>query len=313
MFKFSSILDYQRKSLSPVLWDHNNLLKDSVKRFIYNSLEGFFIFGNVEGYDEFIKAVCIGSSIATYYYKDDSDLDVKVVIDIDVFKKYNPSSSSYIDEEILESLIKTGRKSHWLTAMVPTTLHQLDVHFFSVEEFKNLNLIKYDSLYRVDTGKWLKKPKKLMGGYSPSIILDIAKERAKPYLDKISSDIEQLKINCIDFIILQDYLKGLDADDLKEVYKEFKKILDRLDTALDVVVSDKDLLKMVRKENFNKKELTTDLEKIMNSLNYSQGNLIFKIVQRYGYMRILKEIKEIYNNSQSTPDKVDSILEVINS
>lgn len=308
--RYSSILDYQQQTLSTEIW-RGGVLRHSIKDFIKFSIQGFMESLNIENYKEFIDAVYIGSSLATFFYTESSDLDIKIVIDVKILKEHNPKFENITDEDILESLTDLGRKSFWLTAIIPGTLHVLDAYFYSVEEFTPINLLKYDSLYRVDKDIWIKEPKKLMGGYSSSYIMDIAKKKAKPYMDKLDIDIARAKRDCVDFLVLKDYIKGLDTDDLKEIYKEFYDSLESINSSIEVLIQDKDIIKDLRKREFKKTELTQDLEKTMGSINYSDGNLVFKVLQRYGYMKILSEIGDIFKNRGVMNQDIQKIINVL--
>jgi hypothetical protein len=87
--KYSSILDYQKNTLSSDIWDQQENLKPGVKKFILSCLQGFFDQHDIKGYDEFITRIVIGSSLATYLYRDNTDLDIKVLIDLKSFNVEN--------------------------------------------------------------------------------------------------------------------------------------------------------------------------------------------------------------------------------
>lgn len=310
MYKYSSILDYQHDELDSSIWK-NGKLRPSVERFIYSSVESFFEMNDISNSYEFLSGIYIGSSLATYFYTQYSDLDIKIIVDIPILRKYNPQYNHLDDADLLNTLIDLGRSSVWLTAMIPGTYHELDGYFYSTDEFIITNLIKYDSLYSVFEDKWIKEPTKLMNGYSPTLILEFAKEKASMYINKLSIDIAKAKRDCIDFLVFKDYIKTLDNDDLKKVYGTFNTLLKNINNSLEELVEDRELIKELRKKAFSKKELTTSLEKLMGSLNYSDGNLIFKLLQRYGYMRILTEIKLLLKNRNVTVNTVDDVLEIL--
>jgi len=310
MHKTSSILDYQQPELASSIWKDMSLRK-SVETFIYSSIEGFFEMNDISNSYEFIKGIYIGSSLATHFYTRYSDLDIKIIIDLFQFRSYNPQYDHVDDDDLLNSLIDLGRTSVWLTACVPGTYHELDAYFYSTDEFSITTLIKYDSLYSLFEDKWIKKPKKLMNGYSPSIILDIAKNKAEYYINRLSVDVAKAKRDCIDFLVFKDYIKSLDNDDLKNVYKDFESLVESVTQSLEQLVEDRELIKELRKKAFSKKELTTNLEKIMESLNYSDGNLIFKVLQRYGYMRILTEIKILLKNRNISLDTIEDAVDIL--
>lgn len=306
-----SILDYQQNDLSSAIWRPDHTLRVGVKQFIDSALKGFFEYTNIEGSQEFIKGILIGSSLATYYYTETSDLDVKIVISIPIFKEYNQKFKNLPDEEILERLISTGRESFWLTALVPDTLHVLDVYFISIDEANNINLLKFDSLYDVIDENWIKRPQQLMGSYSPSVILEYAKEKASKYIDGLTLDLAKTRRDTIDLMLLIDYLKGMDQDDLSNFAKDLDKLLNEVNDGIESLVSDRDLIKDLRHRAFKKEELDSELEKMMGSINYSDENLIFKVLQRYGYMRILSEIKELYEDKFLSLDEIDDLAEIL--
>ena len=306
-----SILDYKRSKLCPNIWDSNKKLKPGVKRFINKSLEGFFIDLEIKGYNDFLIDLFLASSLATYFYRDDTDLDVKVVIDVEALKNYNEDFKSFSREEILENLIHRGRNSMWLTALIPGTMHPLDVYFYPREEILVDHLIKFDSLYDIQKDKWIKEPKKFEGKISPSYVLNYAKEKAKKYIEKISADIDQAKRDTVDFLLLRDYIKTLDKNDISRLKKDFEISLDRLNGSLEELIEDTEIVKNLRKKAFNKLELDEDLEKLMGSINYSDNNLIFKIIQRYGYMKILVEIYKIIGEDGLQKEEIPEIYKVL--
>lgn len=304
--KHSSILDYKHKELSDAIWIDNKL-KYHIRKFIEESLIEFFEDIKLTSLYHCIDSIYIGSSLATYYYTPTSDLDIKVVLDCSQLEK-NPFSTV---EELTEYLIEQGRNSNWLTRLLPGTYHPMDFYFYSIEEFYPISLIKYDSLYDVLLNDWLKEPEEPLTGLAPNVILDKAKEKASFFLSKITLDIARAKRDIIDFNILKDYLKSLDVDDLVLIKKEFNRILDNINDSVEQLVKDKNLVKTLRKKGFKKEELSSDLELLLGSLNYSDENLIFKILQRYGYMKILSEIEDLYEEKGVQLDTIDELEDIL--
>ncbi|HRZ18435.1 MAG TPA: hypothetical protein P5136_00020 [Methanofastidiosum sp.] len=310
MIRNASILDYQRKILDPTVWE-NFKIKPEVKRYIYKSFNAFFISQNLKGHKEFVSHMYVGSSLATYFYKEDSDLDVKVVIDPKIFREYNPQYEDSTDDDLCDELIESARGSHFLTSFLPGTFHPLDAYFFTEEEADETKLIKYDSLYNLITDTWVKPPKKLEGELSTSYVLNYAKDIAQRYIDKITSDIELTKRDSIDFLVLRDFMKTLDKDDIRTISVDFETALEKINKDLEMLVKDREIVKQLRKQEFSKKVLRDDLEKLMGSINYSDGNLIYKILQRYGYLRILFELASLYRGIRVTSDDVINVYRIL--
>lgn len=311
MIKNSSILDYQKDYLCPQIWDEDNKLKKSVENFIISQVEAFFISLDLEGYQDFIYDIYIGSSIATYFYTDHSDVDIKIVMDIKTFNIYN-SNLEYMDEgELLKLLVDTGRESSLLTSFIPETKHELDAYFYSVNDLPEEHLIKYDSLYSMYREDWIKEPIQYGSLASKYDILSIAKNKAELFISKLDSDIARAKRDSIDFLAFMDYLKSLDSEDLSFTEEEFQKVSNTLNDSLMELVDDKELVKYLRKYNFSKETLQTDFERLMGSLNFGDGNLIFKVLQRYGYNKILAEISDLKDRITLNEDSVTDILNIL--
>lgn len=306
--KTSSILDYQQSELCPEIWDIEGKLHQNVRDFIISCLVSFFNFHNLVEYDKWCTELLIGSSLATYFYKEDTDLDVKIIIDFEVFKHYNATFHDVSTDNLVEVFKQDARSSFYLLQKVPGTNHPLDFYFVPSELLLDLNMNKFDSLYSIKDGIWLKEPVKIVSGLAPSYVLDVASKKAQPYLEQISHDIENAKRTTIDFLILIDYLKSLEQDDLKLLKDEFEKRFDAVNDDLDILLKDKTIIKDLRKKEFEKDNFDTEFESLMGSYNYSDGNLIFKYLQRYGYIQILKEISKRFKNQEVTVTNADELL-----
>jgi hypothetical protein len=93
-------------------------------------------------------------------------------------------------------------------------------------------------------------------------------------------------------------MKNLEEDDLRELSIDFKNSLETLNQDIEDLVQDKEIVKEVRKKEFSRQDLKSHLEQLMGSLNYSDGNVIFKLIQRYGYLKILVEIATMFKHKR---------------
>jgi hypothetical protein len=305
-------LDFGREELCPEIWA-GSLLREDVRNFIYQQTIQFFERRGITRYQGFIEDCYIASSLAAYTYRDDTDFDIKFVINIPSFKKYNPAFNEKTYEEITDYLIDLARESTELTAFVPNTEHELDPYFYDELEGVEENLIKYDSLYSVGSNAWIKEPRRLPKDIEPDYFINKAKLYAEPYLEKVSKDIEKTKQDSMDFILLKDYLHQLDDATVEEARFYYAEQMRVIDEDLDTLVEDRELIKKLRANNFSRDSLKTELEQLGGSLNYGKGNLIFKLFQRYGYMRILNEIKDLVEKRDFTIDDLPVLMTIINN
>lgn len=309
--KQGSILDFSHDDLCTEIWEEG-VLKDAVRTFIYQQTIDFFERRKIERYQGFIEDCYIASSLASYNYKDDTDLDIKFIVNIPLFKKYNTQFEDKTSEEITDYLITLARDSKELTSVVPGTEHELDPYFYDELEGIEENVLKYDSLYSLGSNLWIKEPKKLPKEIPTDYFLNKAKEYAEPYLEKISKDIEKTKNDSIDFLLLKDYLHQIDEASIKDIEYYYRNQLQIIDQDLDLLIEDRDLIKKMRSTNFDRNMLKEEVEKLGGSLNYGKGNLIFKVFQRYGYMKILNEINEIFKERDFNIEDLPILMTIIN-
>lgn len=302
-----SLLDYQKDELCPEIWK-DGFLREGVTQYITNQVKLFFQSNDIEGVDDFVYDIYIGSSIATYYYTETSDLDIKIIIDLEEFRLYNTNFDWLNDDDFLNKLVDMGRDSSFLTSNIPGTKHTIDAYFYSTEEMPEEHLIKYDSLYSIRFHDWAKEPTKLN---DRTRIIEIAREKSKPFMETLDLGLAKAKRNSIDFMAFLDYIKVMDVDDLNQVKEEFTRLYTELDKSLSGLIDIRNDIKDMRKTTFSKQDLDSELEKIMGSLNYSDGNIIFKMLQRYGYMKILSEINEIYEKKNIGYKEIKEISKVL--
>ena len=287
-----SILDYQRDSLCQEIWDKNNKLKNGVKQFIINQIKLFFSSLDIEDYNEWVLEIFLGSSLATFYYTEYSDLDIKIIIDLNLFHEANTQIDFIDDDSLLDWLVERGRESSFLISDISGTSHPIDAYFYNNNHLPSDSLIKYDSLYSLKSNSWIKKPKKL--NLKHSDILQYAREKSQNYINTLDLKFGETYRDSVDLLSLIDYFKIMDVDDLYAIKSEFNKLYKELKEDLGELSDIRNDIKKDRMEAFSKEELETELEKASKSLNFSDSNIRFKYIQKIGYLHILSELDKVY-------------------
>jgi SPX domain protein involved in polyphosphate accumulation len=141
--------------------------------------------------------------------------------------------------------------------------------------------------------------------------LNVAWYRAQPYIEIITKDITQASKDIVDFMMFKEYISQLDSDDLHKVYDLFMEKYNAVNESLNDLIQDRMDLKYLRTEAFSKDTLNTELEKATQSLNYSDGNLVFKVMQRYGLMNILTSVQDKMDAEGLNVDNVNEYLSII--
>ncbi|MFW5794312.1 MAG: hypothetical protein ACOCV1_02405 [Bacillota bacterium] len=283
-----SILDPIRDSLSSDLWDDNMKLKPKVKKQI---LDIFNQWAEKIQLKIKPKNFHLVGSMAGYQYNEYSDVDIMVEIKIS-------------DERLkrIKKILPNGND-------LKGTNHPINYFIYTGEDKrKNVQLSVYDIL----SDQWIKKPEKpeedsdqyLKTYYFSSL------NQALSWARKISLDIEEIKRLVLELKMFNFFLEQEEFLSDDEFIKNLisKKKMD-IKAAYDVIVMDLYMLKQFRDdaypsggENPFVSRLAPHPDNIPHP-DYSVNNIIYKILEKFGYLDQLKQAKVYYKKKY--PEMLD--------
>jgi len=263
-----SVLDPINNELSSDIF-----IGDKIKADVRVAIKKIFIKWWKElGYDDsdIIKMVMIGSS-AGYQYSNVSDIDVNVQVNI-----------SEEDFDNIWNLLPNGN-------MLLDTLHPINYYLTNDDSgVKNA-----DSAYDILENKWIKKPVKSNYKAPYSYGLHVAKFFMYGIDNKVAEldrDLEELKMY---EMYLNDEDLEIDEDELNSAITmkktEIKADLDALNMAYNLARS---FRQEAFEDDYESKFLITIETK---SPNESLNNVIYKILERFGYFDKIKKYDNLYN------------------
>jgi hypothetical protein len=267
-------MELQENALDPVNKElckdffigNSDVLKEKVKDYIIDSFLKWFIKLGFEKKD--IKSIILIGSSLGYQYTDTSDLDVNVTINI-------------TDEKIKE-LIKILPNGNNLL----NTKHQINYHISNKERFKN----DFDAGYDLMNDKWLKKPSKEKSTIPSSYVLEITKFFMSGIQDRIA-EYERDKIEL-------EMFKTYSPEKMEVSKEEIDKLVSSKETEiradLDALYIAYHIIRAFRQEAYGEEgenfEIMIDIN--IKSPNYSINNLIYKTLEKFGYLEKLLEAKK---------------------
>lgn len=263
-----SVLDPVNNELSPDIFIGEKMRVD-VRITIRKN---FIKWWNELGHDEskIIKMVMIGSSTG-YQYSSTSDIDVNVQVDIP-------------DEEFdkIWKLLPNGN-------MLLDTLHPINYYLTSDDSgVKNA-----DSAYDILENKWIKKPIKSNYKAPYNYGLQVAKFFMYGIDNKVAEldrDLEELKMYKM---YLEDDNLEMDKDELNSAISlketEIRADLDALNMAHNLARS---FRQEAFEDDYESKFLITIETK---SPNESLNNVIYKILEKFGYFDKIKKYDDLYD------------------
>lgn len=305
--EFSSILDEPRAELDPAIWsigeDNLPFLKPDVKiHIVKNFFDYISQFGGYIRPEEFVKNMFFTGSTATYTYADKSDIDIHIVVDWNDLAALNPDKARKDPKEMWQEL----HDIFWWTLnkiKLEGTKHPLTYYVVPPGEEKKILEAK-EELYDIGHGVWICPPGEVIA--LPQEAMSIATEEASDIMSRIEEHLTNARKDIMDYDMLK-ILEKLNNDNTPIILQKFDEILKTLDEELVALKDEYALLKQKRQEGFELGKPIVPSE----SKNYTMGNIIFKLVERYKLMNVLREIKRITDAKPIEHAQVDDVADAL--
>lgn len=306
--KKASILDEPRASLDSAIWDigEDNFpaLKPNIKiHIVENFLSYISQFGGYNRTEEFVKNMFFTGSTATYTYTDKSDIDIHVIVDWIDLAALNPDKAKEDPKEMWQEL----HDIFWWTLnqqKLPGTKHPLTYYVVPPGEEKKKILDAKEEIYDIGHDVWICPPGDIVN--LPQEAMMVATEEASDIMSRIEEHLANARKGIMDYDMLK-ILEKLNNGNTPIIIQKFDEVLKALDEELVALKEDYTLLKQKRQEGFELGKPIVPTE----SKNYTKGNIIFKLVERYKLMEVLREIKRITDARPIKHDQVDDVADAL--
>jgi len=300
-----SVIDAEKKSLNPAIWEHDNTLKPSIKTIIITAVNEITqTFAKVNNNQLTIKNIYLTGSNLGYYYNTYTDLDIHFTVD------------EYTDE--IQTLMAEFIDEHFKdTISIQNSV--LEFYLMTPEQEAKENI---GGIYDVQADKWLIEPEKIsLSDEDYNACSTIAMHYARTF-DMI---IGELKRDLIEYRLQDDLEDDLDVENERpEIIRHLK--WNEIKANTDALVLAFDGIKQMRKDSFTDEFKQSDITvtNIQSSLDrsYTTNNVVFKILDRYGYIPLAKKFKygvhkemrqdeQLDKNRDVYIDKMSNILNLI--
>jgi predicted nucleotidyltransferase len=263
--KTASVIDFRRKRLAPTIWDGDKM-KAQVRAFILGIIK--------KNFPGAVGSFVIGS-ITTKRYTNASDVDVNVIIPKS--QKLDPYRD--IAKALNKERIKYTGSPHVITFFVVHPSVQKDA------------IQKTTGAYSLTMNSWLKRadnigadPKEMEGAFQGQISsVDVV-------LGELKRDISDIKM------IMETYKEAPESEKQK-IVQAIRQKKQEVKDDLKAISDEYDEFHQARLTAFEK-ELDKDPNAAKKHL-YNQtlpGNVVFKMMERYGYRELLERLKEIHES-----------------
>ena len=282
-----SIIDTPRRTYAPGVFDDADTsdpkIKASVKKLIDAQIKEF-----AKEYPV-IKIGLVGS-ILTKRYRNDADLDFNILFDVPKEKQE--------DERIRLSkqFLSASNPDNIQGKLIPGTKHPINYYLITDSKTYQDQEDKADAVFDIKTNKFIKRPE----DYTFDMNLYLKDFQKK--VDEIDVVKGELKRDIVDY----DELKELKAGDIKNLQDKVNGKLKEIEKDIQDIIKIGDTVDAERRAVFDT-DMSPDEIKTFSIKNRLPKNVVYKMLEKYHYLKFWKKCKKILDDGKVTDAEIDSL------
>ena len=282
-----SIIDIPRRTFAPAVFDDADTkdpkIKPSVKKLIDEQIKEF------EKEYPVLKVSLIGS-ILTKRYRNDADLDLNVLFDVPKEKQ---------EEErvrLSQQYLSAKNPNNIQGKLIPGSKHPINYYFITDQKTYDDQNKKADAVFDIETNKFIKRPDDFV--FDPDLYVKEF-ERKVQELDVVKGE---LKRDIIDY----NELKELTTNDVLNLQEKIKDKLEEIEDSLEDIVKIGDTVDAERRAAFDR-DMSPDEIRQYGVKNRLPKNVIYKMLEKYHYLKFYKKCKKILEDGIVTDKEVQDL------
>jgi predicted nucleotidyltransferase len=282
-----SIIDIPRRTYAPAVFDKadtdNPELKPSVKKLIDNQIREF------EKEYPVIKVGLIGS-ILTKRYRNDADLDLNVLFNVPVEKQ---------EEErvrLSKKYLSVSNPDNIQGQLIPGTQHPINYYFITDKKTYDDQEEKADAVFDINSNTFIKRPEEFV--FDPNLYIKEF-ERKVQELDVVKGE---LKRDIIDY----NELTELTPNDVLNLQEKIRDKLEEIENSLEQIVQIGSTVDAERRAAFDT-DMSPDEIRQYGVKNRLPKNVIYKMLEKYHYLKFYKKCKKVLEDGIVTDKEVKDL------
>ena len=285
-----SIIDIPRRTYAPAVFDgadtNNPKIKSSVLKLINDQVKDFKEY-------PVLKIALIGS-ILTKRYRNDADLDINVLFDVPKEKQEDERVS------LSQKYLSSKNKDNIQGKEIPGTKHPINFYFITDKETYDDQNKKADAVFDIEKNRFIKRP----DDFTFDTDLYVKEfERKVQELDVVKGE---LKRDIIDY----DELSDLKPDDILNLQDKINSKLEEIEDGIKDIIKVGDGVATDRRTAFDT-DMSPDEIRTYGIKNRLPKNVIYKMLEKYHYLKFYKKCKKILDDGEVTDAEIDSLKEEI--
>ena len=282
-----SIIDAPRRTYAPGVFDDADTsdpkIKASVRKIVDAQIKEF-----AKEYPV-IKIGLVGS-ILTKRYRNDADLDFNVLFDVPKEKQE--------DERInlSKKYLSASNPDNIQGKLIPGTEHPINYYLITDSKTYQDQEDKADAVFDYRNNKFSKRPE----DYTFDMNLYLKDFQKK--VDEIDVVKGELKRDIIDY----DELTELTPKDIVNLQDKIDGKLQEIETDIEDIIKIGDTVDAERRAAFDT-DMSPDEIKKYSIKNRLPKNVVYKMLEKYHYLKFWKKCKKILDDGEVTDAEIDSL------
>src|SRR6056300_474684 len=282
-----SIIDIPRRTYAPKVFDdadtNNPKIKDSVMKQINTQLKEF------ESEYPILKTSLIGS-ILTKRYRNDADLDINVLFDVPTDKQEEERT------RLSKKYLSAKNPDNIQGKLIPGSEHPINFYFITDKQTYDDQNKKADAVFDMESNKFIKRPENFT--FDKNLYLKDFEKKVQE-LDVIKGE---LKRDIIDYRELEE----LSPNDVLNLQDKINDKLEEIEDSIEQIVKVGDGVDADRRAAFDK-DMSPDEIRTFGVKNRLPKNVIYKMLEKYHYLKFYKKCQKILDDGKVTPDEIDDL------
>jgi predicted nucleotidyltransferase len=282
-----SIIDIPRRTYAPKVFDDANTenpkIKPSVKELIDKQIQEF------EKEYPVLRTGLIGS-ILTKRYRNDADLDINVLFDVPKEKQ---------EEErvrLSKKYLSASNPDNIQGKLIPGSEHPINYYFITDNQTYKDQEDKADAVFDIENNKFIKRPEPFE--FDVNVYINDFNKKVQE-IDVVKGE---LKRDIIDY----NELKELTPNDVLNLQEKIKDKLEEIEDSLEDIVKIGDTVDAERRAAFDK-DMSPDEIRKYGIKNRLPKNVVYKMLEKYHYIKFYKYCKKILEDGVVTDKEIDDL------
>lgn len=299
-----SSIDFPQKSLDLDVWnkeDNTYTIKPEVKRKILDIINKYPEMDLVDTAAAGISkaaTIHIVGSIATNQYLLDSDIDVHIGVSKD---------ASFHGDEVFQKKVGGWFNENRDEIDGYIEKHPIEIYL----QYNPAQDLMSDGCYDLLADKWMIRPKIAPSDYDPYEDFSHIADDIRGAVQNADVLLGELKRDVIDYDVIRQAIEKMTGEDKEHFLRNLQDKLIEIENDIKTLYSKRK--EWVDMRHFASKPETPEqaMRDVELAKKWRDTNALFKFINRYKYLRVIKDLEKLLADDKISPWEIDTIKGIV--